>query len=190
MTAPTAPKAAFQACVAKLLDLHFIRGIAAEDSPQAEALRDEMDPLWQAMTEEERGRIGALSEDLAVIAEGGPSPVTMSAEERAVSEARWQTAYASQDWDSLLDLLRRPQSDRAPDEVAFLQAQFWERLAGPDAALVFLKEAARLNPATYSNVVAALEWRTRAERELVHHITVPTEGPETNLPSASPTPAR
>jgi hypothetical protein len=68
-TQPPIPGSAFATCVSKLVRLHELRTTGRDNCPEADALRDDMDPLWYAMTEEEQQRIRALSEDLAALAE-------------------------------------------------------------------------------------------------------------------------
>ena len=73
---------AFHRCARFLQELHHLMTAGQDDSDEAEALRAEMDPLWYAMTEEERDRIGGLSEDLYILAEGGAKQTSMPPEER------------------------------------------------------------------------------------------------------------
>jgi len=44
------------------------------DLESAHLLRDQMDPLWDMMTKQERSRIRALSEDLNTLYAGGAKP--------------------------------------------------------------------------------------------------------------------
>jgi hypothetical protein len=150
MTAPAITETAFRACVTKLLRLHALMIEGRADTPEADALRDEMDPLWYAMTPTERDRIGALSEDLCVLVEGGVQRAVMSPDARAAYGRQWREAYASQDWDRALAMLRQPPSDVPPYAVALLQARLWENLAGPDAAAPFMGQAERVWPEGHS----------------------------------------
>ncbi len=144
MNATTVSQTAYFACVEKLLRLHALSVAGRDERPEAEALRAEMDPLWYALSEAERRRIGALSEDLAAIAEGGAEPVEMSAEERRTYDRRLAAAEAVGDWDAGLAVLRRTSPDLSRQEVIRHQARFWGEAATSDVANVFLREAERL----------------------------------------------
>ena len=61
------------------------------DTPEAEALADQMDAPWHAMTEEEQARMRGLSIDLYALAEPGSDQVAMSPEELR----KWQEQAAA-----------------------------------------------------------------------------------------------
>jgi hypothetical protein len=65
-----------------LLRVHDLIANGQADDPEADAVRDQMDAPWYAMTETEQERVGRLSEDLVALAEHNPRSVKMSAEER------------------------------------------------------------------------------------------------------------
>jgi tetratricopeptide (TPR) repeat protein len=137
---------------ARLLEkLHVLIANDKDDSDEAEALRAEMDPLWHAMTEEERDRIRGLSEDFYILAEGGAKQTPMAADEKA----RWTEEAASvltrmlagQDVDAALKFLRKPApADQPRYIIPFMQARCWEQLDEEELALRFLKEAEHLDP--------------------------------------------
>ena len=168
MAATTATtEQAFHRCAQFLQDLHRLIAAQQEESDEAEALRAEMDPLWYAMTAEEQGRLGGLSEDLHVLAEGGAKQVVMSSEENA----RWTAEankvlpliFTGQDVNAALKFLRRPSpADRLPHIVPFLQARCWERLGEEEVSLQFMKEAERLDPRQAVCVLNILEKLGRA----------------------------
>jgi len=56
-----------------LRQLHDLNRAGKLDSAEADALRDEMDPSWSALSVEERARLAQLSEDLYLEAEKGKS---------------------------------------------------------------------------------------------------------------------
>jgi hypothetical protein len=130
-----------------LLRLHDLITKGQGDDPQADAVRDQMDTPWYAMTEAEQERLGGLSEDLYSLAENNARSVKMSAEERRKWGQEFGAAFEAGDWDRALVLLRRPPDDVPADHVAFFQADCWEQLASPEVALRFMRAATRLNAA-------------------------------------------
>jgi hypothetical protein len=129
-----------------LLRLHDLIAKGQGDDPEADAVRDQMDAPWYAMTEAEQDRVGGLSEDLYAAAESNPRSVKMSAEERREWGQAFGAAFEAGDWDRALVLLRRPPDDVPADHVAYFQADCWERLGCPEIALRFMRAATRLNP--------------------------------------------
>ena len=109
-----------------------------------------MDRPWYAMNPREQQRMRGLSIDLYALREGGPKRVEMSAAE----ELEWRKAakvalsgYKLGDVDAALDFLRNPIPAVIPAHMILnLRAMAWDRLGDLDTALVFLKEAERLDP--------------------------------------------
>ena len=130
-----------------LLRLHDLIARGQGDASEGDAIRDELDAPWYAMTEAEQQRVGGLSEDLYALAEKNPRSVTMPAEERRQWGQEFGAAFEAGDWDRALVLLRRPPDDVPADHVAFFQADCWEQLASPEVALRFMRAATRLNAA-------------------------------------------
>ncbi len=123
---------------AKLLcELHGLFLVGKDEGDEAEAVRDQMDRPWYAMTPEQRLRMRGLSEDLYALAEGGPPRVAMDVAQLAA----WRRDVAEAvdgDPDTALGLLRKPSPDALPrGTVARLQARCWERLGDPATAARF-----------------------------------------------------
>jgi tetratricopeptide (TPR) repeat protein len=137
------------------------------DGKEAEALADQMDLPWYAMTPQERARMRGLSADQYALREGGPKRVEMSKEEIAKWQAVARDAYASLqagDADSTLSFLRKPIPAGLPRHVIpFLQARCWERLGDLETALVFMKEAERHDPTQAASVLILLERLERSD---------------------------
>lgn len=57
-------KSAYDAYIRLSLRLHILDGQGRLESEEAEALRDQMDPLWYAMSQQERDLSGAFSEQI------------------------------------------------------------------------------------------------------------------------------
>ncbi len=132
------------------------------ETPEAEAVADEMDKPWQLLTEQERERVGGLAEDLYALAESGPKTLAMSAPEVAAWHAEAQRMRDSllldSNPDAALAFLRRPHPpDLPPNAIPFMQGRCWEQLGDDETALVFYREAARLDHRTASTVITILE---------------------------------
>jgi hypothetical protein len=141
-----------------LLRLHDLIARGHGDDGEADAVRDQMDAPWHAMTEAEQERVGGLSEDLYALAENNVRSVKMSAEERRHWGEEFRAAFESGDWDRALVLLRRPPDDVPADHVAFFQADCWEHLGCPEVALRFMRAATRLDAARAVSVLTL--WHT------------------------------
>jgi hypothetical protein len=127
-----------------LLRLHDLIAKGQGDDSEADAVRDDMDSPWHAMTEAEQQRMGGLSEDLYSLAENRPRSVKMFAEERSKWGTAFGSAFESGDWDRALQLLRQCPDDVPADHVAYFQAECWEHLGCPEIALRFMRSATHL----------------------------------------------
>jgi hypothetical protein len=65
----------YLAMVRGLRELHQLRTSGREDSPEADAVRDATDTVWEGLTEEEKKRLSELSEDLYSISDSQRSTV-------------------------------------------------------------------------------------------------------------------
>jgi tetratricopeptide (TPR) repeat protein len=144
-----------------LRQLHEFIRLAQRETPAAEAVADEMDGLWGMLSKDQRGRTRGLSEDLYALAEGGAKAVEMSPEKTEAWRAEARRVYDSLpvdlDADAALAFLRQPHpSTLPPGAIPLLQGRCWERLGDPDTALVFYREAARLDPGHSAGVISTL----------------------------------
>jgi hypothetical protein len=130
-----------------LRQLHALIAEGKGDSSEAEALSEQMDDSAKELTAEERDRLSGLSEDFYALAEGAGQPVALSPPEIRRWDEQFRQASEAGDWDRLLRFLRHaPREALTLDAVRSLQAECWERLGDRETALVFMQEAARLNP--------------------------------------------
>jgi tetratricopeptide (TPR) repeat protein len=178
------------------------------DSAEAEALADQMDAPWHAMTPQEQSRMRGLASDLHALREGGPKRVEMTPEQLAA----WRNAFReannrseSGDIDAALDFLRRPVPSELPRQfIPFLQARYWERLGDLETALLFMQESDRQDPNQALSVLLLLQQLGRleevpqyADRVIVNPSSPPLElylaavallDPRRQLPDAQATP--
>lgn len=174
MTTLTASaKDAFGRYVRLLQELHRLIAIQSDDSDVAEDIRTEMDSLWYSLTRVEQDRIGGLSEDLYILAEGGAKRTAMSKEEKKIwaeeAKAVLPGIFSGGDVDAALNFLRRPGPDDRPKWIVpFLQSRCWERLGQEDLAILFMKEAERLDPEQAVCVLILLEKYSRTEEALAY----------------------
>ena len=123
-------------------------------SEEADAIRDQMDAPWDAMTSEEQERMRWLSEDLYVLTEGGPPSVTMTDQEihtwkKELDERK--SRYQAGDIDGWLAFLRKPRPSNFPPPdgiplsvIRFFQAQCWEKFDDHETAAFFRTAAENL----------------------------------------------
>lgn len=141
------------------------------DTPEAEALAEQMDQPWYALTAQEQRRMRGLSADLHALREGGPKRIEMAPEQFAAWQRDARDAYARAelgDADALLDFLRQPVPSNLPRHIVpFLQARCWEELGDLETALIFMKEAERDEPEQRVSIVPLLHRLGRTEDAVV-----------------------
>jgi tetratricopeptide (TPR) repeat protein len=150
-----------------LLENHDLIARGKGDTPEAEALADRMDGPWYAMTEQEQKRMRGLSADLHTLHEDGPKRVEMPPDQivawrQAVREASGLAETGNAD--AFLDFLRKPVPSIVPRSTVFyLQARCWEKLGDLQTALLFMREAERLDPEHAISVLILLQYMHRWE---------------------------
>jgi tetratricopeptide (TPR) repeat protein len=158
---------AFSQTVQLLLDNHRLIREGKGDSPEALDVSSAMEKLWYSLTEEQQELLGGLSEDLYSLDERRVTQVALSPEDRRRYARRAQEIFAQYhqgEYLPALALLRGPlPNDILPESLRFLQARCWEKIGEPEVALLFMKEAERLNPKLAVNVLHLLRKTNRAE---------------------------
>jgi hypothetical protein len=134
--------------------LHALDVQGKHNSDEADAVRDQMDAPWDAMTSEEEERMRWLSEDLYVVAEGGPPCEAMTENELNAWKQELEqhkNRYLQGDVDAWLAFWRKPRPSNFPAPIGiplvvirFFQAQCWENLGDPETAAFFRKAAENL----------------------------------------------
>lgn len=150
-----------------LRQVHDLIAQGKGDSQEAEALADQMDSPWYAMSAQEQELVGGLSEDLYALAEGKVKSVEMTPQQveqwrQGVSEA-WE-AIQTGDVDRALSFLRRPIPRNLPPYIIpFLQARCWEKIGDLETAIQLMQEAERLNPPEAISVLILLQRAGRVD---------------------------
>jgi len=141
--------------------VHALIAAGQGDSPEAEQLADLMDAPWAAMQPEERKRVEGLSEDLYTLYEGGASPAKLSQDGIRQWKETAKTVLLDLNEsraDAALEFLRRPFPEDVPAHaMAFFQSRCWQLLGDVETALVFMREAERLDPAYTTHVLILLQ---------------------------------
>lgn len=155
-----------QEYVRLLLKLHELDPRGDLESEHLDSICEQMDRPWVQMSGKDRVRGKGLSQDLYALADGRQG-VAMSPEERREWTRQADAALPAiflGEVDGALHFLRRPfPNDLPPYTIPFLQARCWERLGEGEIALVFMKEAARLDPRQAVCVLLILERLGRTE---------------------------
>jgi tetratricopeptide (TPR) repeat protein len=128
-----------------LLRLHVLTEAGQDDSPEADAIRDNLEHPWYVLSEAEKKRISGLSEDLYSISEpvGQPLPMNPQAQRKLLETIE---ARQAGDWDNALELLRRWGTHLDPAVLSFLRGSVWQEAGDCDTAIPFYQHAARLAP--------------------------------------------
>jgi hypothetical protein len=138
----------FRAVVKRLVELHRLIKNGQGDTPEAEAVRDALDPLLNGLNRIERERAQFLSEDLYSV--GAPpapaSEMTLnSAGQHQLNEAF--EARENREWDRALALFRGLQASISPDLLSYYRGRIWDEAGYPAVAAEFFRHASDCDPA-------------------------------------------
>lgn len=140
------------------------------DTPEAEAIAEQMDQPWYTLTPQEQQRMRGLSADLHALGEEGPKQVEMSPEQLAAWQHGARDAFERSELgnvDAWLEFLRQPIPSKLPRHIIpFLQARSWEKLGDLETALVFMREAERHDPEHMVCVLMLLQSLGREEEAI------------------------
>lgn len=152
------PSEAFSRYAELLRKLHELIAQERTDSEEADALRDEMEGPWAALSPEEQRLARGLSHDLYSLS--GAEPV-LRVEPRQQQQVftEFERALASSDWRTALSLLRQCHSHPGlkPEVVASVRARCWQRLGYEQPAAWFSELAAALRSSSYLPAQQVLE---------------------------------
>lgn len=171
----THTSSSYQEFARLLRELHRLMSLGDGDSPEADAIRDEMDGPWYTLSEEEQKRARGMSADLYTLE--GNSPIQHPREPGVFEDElaeRIREARDREDFDSVLLLLRQNPEKISADRASMLRALSYERLGDVETAILFLQGGVRLSQEPdsyavflliklleYGRVQLALEWATR-----------------------------
>lgn len=152
----------FSEYVSLLLELHRLTVGDQGDTEEADDLRDRMDAPWRRLNGGEAKLVDGLSVDLYSLGvdRDGPDAFTGEPDEFA----RFQQAVEENQWPTVLEVVRNVEEHLPSHTVAFLRGVCWAQMHEPNAAILFLREAARLQPQTPEEEVWLLGCFTEAGR--------------------------
>lgn len=136
----------YLAVVRGLRELHRLRTVEREDSPEADAVRDATDLPWEGLTEEEKKRLSGLSEDLYSVS-NQQRPTVLELKPQA--QSRLVDAVQAQqrgEWDRVFEILRRWADYIDPALLSYLRGATWLEAGDPETASLFLEHASVLQP--------------------------------------------
>lgn len=132
----------YLAWVRHIVDTHRTRAWDGNRTPQQETEEERLNELWDDLDDTQHQRLWGLSADLntlrdneVVIASDWP-PMSKA----ALTEAL-QAALDRQQWDQVLELLRRPPQVMPRDERDALRGNCWAGLGHQDVAALFAENA-------------------------------------------------
>jgi tetratricopeptide (TPR) repeat protein len=142
-----------------LVRLHKLIAHGQGDTPDALALREEMEEPERHLSPEETIRLNALSGDLSMLHDREiPDPDVTRSVPAAELPQRLVRAHQQEDWEESLRLLRADVSRfLSPDQVAYLRSRAYEALDELAPAIAFMDEAARRVPTSANFRALAME---------------------------------
>jgi hypothetical protein len=169
--------------------LHDLIARAADESPEGDAVREEMDLLWPQLQPDEVRLLSGLSADLYSFTDQEIKDERYASTRAGEVEGRLADAYRAGRYDETLELLRYPGAATLPSEaVAFVRSRCWEGLGDLEIALWFMERSAR-HPSRNGVLVLHLLDRLRhhdARRAKAReYIDAPDAHPDVTLASIS-----
>ena len=157
---------AFQLVAKDLIALHRLIRDGNEDSPEAESIRDALDPLLQGLNRIEKERAQWLSEDLYSISE----PASASSQKEMNPQAQQQLTEAIEarhvrQWDRALTLLRRWRDHISPALLSYLRGSIWLEAGNFNVATVFFGHAMEIDPENASYRVSYMSTLAKSDPE-------------------------
>ena len=127
-----------------LKELHRYLAAGQNDTPEVDAIHDQMDDLESRLSGEEIERLNGLSADLYML-DGDEilEPATLPTHQLGLS---LQASYDQNNWNQVLRFLRMQNRPLSVDRVAYLRARAYDELGHLDTALVFMGYASEAKP--------------------------------------------
>jgi len=124
-----------------LHELHRLTVAGLLDSPEADAVRDAADATWEALTEEEKQRLGGLSEDLYSITDPPRTAVKDLNPQAKARLAEVDQARQNGEGEKALELLRKWGTSLEPSAISVLRGAIWQEVGDLATAAIFYNHA-------------------------------------------------
>ncbi len=151
------PSATYSQWLANIVETHKSQSWNKQLTEADEQKEEELNGLWAELDDAQKQRLWGLSADLYTLRDQekwvDSDWPPMSEEELGRAQAE---AFHAEEWDRLLELLRRPPRFRPRPTVDYMRAQAWREMGHPEVALLFLDNATRLDPANAMYAEVAL----------------------------------
>ena len=152
-----------------LKELHLLALRGHRDTSHTDALRDDMDAHWEQLDPHEIERVKMLSADLGMLRGTEVYRQVPDIEKSPEWLApRLDTAWHSQDWTTVLALLRTGPTFISPIQTACLRARAYQELGHADIALLFYEHAAELAARAADYLGSAVTDRNAAQLSASH----------------------
>ena len=137
----------FRQYVELIGELHRLMAAGRGDTPEADAVRDRMDPPWRYLDKAMIARVRGLSADLYSLEDEPRRTISAPATERSrLLIQQLNAARDGHDHETVLRLLREVSPHLLPELVAFLRGSTWLALGFPSIAALFFEYAWRVAP--------------------------------------------
>lgn len=157
---------AYLAVARGIRELHHLTLAGLDESTEADAIRDAVDAPWQDLSEAERDRARALSEDLYSITDSradlGDAMRDLGPQAhgclRTIKESRRRGEI-----DQALALLRQSRGCLPMALVSYLRGSLWRDLGDEASARLFYDHASKLQPGCEANLARLVDSSQLAE---------------------------
>jgi len=142
---------------------HFQYHLEHGEFPDDDAREEERLEIYEMLTDEQRLDVWGLSADLYSLLDEEQPPNCDTKPSSDELAGRLQAAYDSANWRELLKVLRYQDGMIKRSVVDYMRYRAWDELGYPEVALVFLKNAIRLDPSDsgYKHLVLELLKKTK-----------------------------
>lgn len=140
---------AYEEVAQGIRELHRLMIAGRDESPEADAVRDAVDGPWQSLSEAERDRARALSEDLYSVTDspaGAKSRTGDLASQTHLYLSKILEARQRGDLDGALSLLRQSGGYLPPALVSYVRGLLWREAGDEESARLFFDHASNLQP--------------------------------------------
>ena len=129
-----------------MVRLQDLQAAGDNESAEADAIRDEMDGPWAAMSPAEQELVDGLSADLYMLSGEEVREPGDSLDAAATLDERRSSLYVARRWVDFVKLLRRGPTDLGQSSLAYLRFRAYEGVGLQSAAGRFIERAVELAP--------------------------------------------